>query len=329
MVDRARIFIKAGDGGAGSASFRREKFIPRGGPDGGDGGKGGNVYFVTEANISTLADFARQERFEAENGGPGIKKKMFGKAGKDLIIKVPVGTIVKLRLPTAKMTEIEKIIDFDKKDMNVKVAKGGKGGRGNVHFKSSRNTTPREFEVGVPGEAFAVEMELKLLADIALVGLPNAGKSTLLSVLSAAKPKIADYPFTTLEPNLGVLNLGEKNVVIADIPGLIEGASEGKGLGIQFLQHVERTRILLHLVSLESADPIGDYKSIRKEMELFGQGLKDKKELVLLTKADLFDEERAKEVKKMFAKKKIRTLIVSSGNRKGIDELKKEIQEII
>jgi len=351
MVDQVKIMVRGGNGGAGAVSFRREKFIPKGGPDGGDGGKGGNVYLVTDPNLSTLQDFAHNKKYAAGDGGKGHGKKMSGPKGDDIIIKVPVGTSIKMtrlaletdeekdvRVRGMKLGVLGKLfrqghiegetwqyIDLDKPDMNLRIARGGKGGRGNVHFKGSSRTTPMIAEDGQLGESFEVELELKLLADVGLVGLPNAGKSTLLSVLSNARPKVADYEFTTLEPNLGVLKEGDKHVVIADIPGLIEGASEGKGLGIKFLKHIERTKLLVHLVPAGAEEPTGiysKYQAIRKELKEFGAGLEDKKEIVILSKIDLIEEKKVAEIVKFFAKKKVKVLPISAATGEGIKQLK-------
>ncbi len=342
MVDTAKIWIRAGNGGDGSISFRREKFIPKGGPDGGDGAKGGDVYVETDPNLNTLDYFAHSQKFFADNGKPGSKKKMSGLKGEDLTIKVPIGTVIRFKNAKeqtqrenpnlmASRQELAKdqtepgLIDFDKPGMKILVAKGGKGGRGNVHFKSASSTTPMVAEQGQLGDSYIAELELKLLADVGLVGLPNAGKSTLLSVLSNARPKVADYEFTTLEPNLGVLKIGEKRLVIADIPGLIEGASEGRGLGIQFLKHIERTKVLVHLVSAseeEAEDIYKKYVTVRKELEEYGTDILEKEEIVVLSKIDLVDEKKVKEVVNYFKKKKIDLLPISAANQEGIKELK-------
>lgn len=372
MVDQVRITVRAGNGGNGAVSFRREKFIPKGGPDGGDGSKGGDVYLETDPNISTLQDFAHNKKYEAEDGGKGGGKKMFGPKGEDITIKVPVGTVVYLKR-LAPETEAEKeirvkgmkigvlgklfshnfyegeaeqILDMNKEEMRLKIARGGKGGRGNVHFKGPERTTPMIAEAGQLGEHFEATLELKLLADIGLVGLPNAGKSTLLSVLSNARPKIADYEFTTLEPNLGVLSVEGKHLVIADIPGLIEGASEGKGLGDRFLKHLERTRLLVHIVGVNlkkagSLEELGeslyaDYKTIRNELKKYGAAprafhlgeqaaLDKKKEIVVINKIDLIDKDMVNEVVKYFKVKKVKVFPISCGNRQGIDDLMKKI----
>jgi len=323
MVDSAKILVKAGDGGDGIVHFRREKYKPRGGPDGGDGGKGGDVYIETDKNLSTLSDFAHKKRFEAENGQNGMGALKSGKAGEDLVIKVPVGTVVRF--------DDDRVLDMDKAGMKELVAKGGKGGRGNWRFRSSVNQAPREVEEGEKGEGFELDLELKLLADVGLVGLPNAGKSTLLSVLTKARPKIADYEFTTLEPNLGVMEVEERSLVLADIPGLIEGASKGKGLGIQFLKHVERTSVLVHLLTIDlEADDLKvweGYETIRKELKDFGAGLEEKKEIVVLNKIDLLDKDQVEMVVKLFAKKGIEVLPISCGTLLGIGDLKKRVLE--
>ena len=343
MVDQAKLWISAGNGGNGAVSFRREKFIPKGGPDGGDGGKGGDIYLETDTNMNTLDDFAHRQKFEAENGGKGMGKKMSGAKGDDLIIKVPLGTVVGLQGQALQVENGQTqgsaptVVDFDRKGMRVLVAKGGKGGRGNEHFKSASNTTPMTAEPGEMGERYDVEMSLKLLADVGLVGLPNAGKSTLLSVLSNARPKVADYEFTTLEPNLGVLKTQGKNLVIADIPGLIEGASEGKGLGTKFLKHIERTKVLVHLVAAdlqsqalqgESVTVWENYQKIRKELKNYGGEIDKKEEIVVLSKIDLVSEDNIKEMVEYFKKKKIDILPISSGNGQGLAELKLKLSDI-
>ena len=330
MIDFVHVSIKGGKGGNGSVSFRRERFIPKGGPDGGDGGKGGNVYFEVDPNINTLSSFNRNQKLWAENGKNGLGKKMFGAKGEDLTVKVPLGTILHLKALDGRAMDL---IDIDMSEPGARylVAKGGKGGRGNVHFKSSRNTTPREAEDGEMGELYEATMELKLLADIGLVGLPNAGKSTLLSAITKARPKVANYEFTTLEPNLGVMEYKEKSVVIADIPGLIEGASEGKGLGVQFLKHIERTRKLAHLISVESVDPelmYKNYVTVRNELKSFASDLAKKKELVVLTKVDLVNTEQMKMILDFFGSKKIKPLVLSVANNQGIEKLKSKFLDI-
>ncbi|OGD83694.1 hypothetical protein A2572_01530 [Candidatus Collierbacteria bacterium RIFOXYD1_FULL_40_9] len=324
MVDFVHVSVKAGKGGNGSVSFRRERFIPKGGPDGGDGGKGGNVYFETDSNLNTLAAFNHNQKLWAENGKNGLGKKMFGAKGMDLVVKVPVGTTLHLKALDGRAMDLLDI-DMDKLNMKLLIAKGGKGGKGNVHFKSSRNTTPRTAEDGAPGEEFDLKMELKLLADIGLVGLPNAGKSTLLAAITKATPKIADYEFTTLEPNLGVMEHKGESVVVADIPGLIEGASDGKGLGIQFLKHIERTKKIAHLVSVVPVNPeeiYGNYLKVRMELTAYGELLKEKREIVFLSKIDLINEDQLEKVVGYFKKKKIKTLPLSVANGTGLEKLK-------
>jgi len=342
MIDRARITIRAGNGGDGIVHFRRAKFQPKAGPDGGDGGKGGNFYIQADANLSTLDDYAHKQKFQAEDGQPGGGEVCSGAKGEHVTIKVPVGTLVKLTSDNGEL----RILDFDEDGMKVLVAKGGRGGRGNYQFRSSTNQTPQQSTPGEMAEIFEVEMDLKLLADVGLIGLPNAGKSTLLSVLSNARPKIANYPFTTLEPNLGVANVKGKKIVIADIPGLIEGASEGKGLGVQFLRHVERTKILVHVISVTlnsfqgRSDEEGsmlnqvqhdniqiwkDYMTVRNELKKFGNGLDEKKEIVVVNKIDMVSEKEVAEILKTFKKKKIVVLPISCGTMTGIEELRGKI----
>ncbi len=324
MIDFVRVSLKAGKGGNGSVSFRRERFIPKGGPDGGDGGKGGNVYFETDTNLNTLADFTHNQKIWADNGKNGSGKKMYGLKGSDLIVKVPVGTTLHLKALDGRAMDLQDI-DMNEPGMKLLIARGGRGGRGNVHFKSSRNTTPRTAEDGAAGEEFELKMELKLLADIGLVGLPNAGKSTLLSAITKARPKIADYEFTTLEPNLGVMLHKEGSVVVADIPGLIEGASEGKGLGVQFLRHIERTKKIAHLVSVVPIDPkkiYENYLKVRNELTFYGSDMDKKKEVVFLSKVDLISDEQLQEVVDYFKKKKINVFCLSVANGVGVESLK-------
>jgi GTP-binding protein len=285
FVDEATIHVKAGDGGDGCVSFRREKYIPKGGPDGGDGGNGASIVFVADPNKNTLLDFAGRHHWRAEKGEAGMGKKMYGKAGEDMVILVPPGT-------TVYDTEKEILLaDLDIPEKRVIIARGGKGGKGNWHFKSSTNQTPRYAEAGTMGEERMLKLQLKLIADVGLVGMPNAGKSTLLSAVSAARPKIADYPFTTLEPQLGIATLvGERRMVIADIPGLIEGAQHGAGLGHAFLKHIERTKIIVHLLDLypvDQSNPADNYRKIRAELEAFSKELAGKREIIAANKTDL------------------------------------------
>ena len=274
FVDEAKIYVKAGDGGAGCVSFRREKFTPKGGPDGGDGGSGGSVIFVADENKNTLLDFAGKHHWIAERGQHGMGSKCFGLSGNDLVIQVPVGTMV-FDADTDML-----IADMDKDEKRVVIAQGGMGGRGNVHYKSSTNQAPRYAQTGTEGVARNLKLELKLIADVGLVGMPNAGKSTLLRTISHARPKVADYPFTTLEPQLGIADLvGDRRMVIADIPGLIEGAKDGAGLGHAFLKHIERTKIIVHLLDLyptDNSNPAENYKKIRSEIEAFSEVLANK-----------------------------------------------------
>ncbi|MCX6809646.1 MAG: GTPase ObgE [Candidatus Berkelbacteria bacterium] len=281
LVDEAKIHARAGKGGDGAATFRREKYIDKGGPDGGDGGQGGDIIIKSSNNVNTLFDFYRLKDFSSEDGMPGSKNKKHGRNANDLILNVPVGTII------LDLDKNEQVADLNKENMAIIIAKGGKGGLGNVHFKSSTHQTPREFKPGAKGEEKNLKLDLKIVADIGLIGLPNAGKSTLLSVISNAKPKIADYPFTTLEPVLGVVKFKDKSFIACDIPGLIRDASVGRGLGFKFLRHILRTRVLVHLVDATSNSPESDYKNIRAELKKYDPDLEKKKEIVVLTKTDL------------------------------------------
>ncbi len=285
FLDQAKIYISSGDGGAGCISFRREKFIEFGGPDGGNGGRGGDVWAECVQNLNTLIDYRYQQHFKAKTGGHGMGRDRSGAKGADRIIKVPPGTQI--------FAEDQKTLlaDMENPGDRSLLAKGGNGGFGNAHFKSSTNQTPRHANPGLPGEELTIWLRLKMIADAGVVGLPNAGKSTFLATVSAAKPKIADYPFTTLHPNLGVVRAGEVDFVLADIPGLIEGASEGAGLGTRFLGHVERTKVLLHLVDATEEDVGSAYRTVRQELKAYGAGLEEKKEIVALSKCDAVDEE--------------------------------------
>src|SRR5690554_4213582 len=292
LVDEAEITVTAGKGGNGCVGFRREKFIPKGGPDGGDGGDGGSVWLQADENLNTLVDFRHQRRFQAQRGEGGMGQQKYGKGGDDLVITVPVGTVV------TNVDTDEVIGDMTEHGQRLLVARGGKGGLGNMHFKSSTNRTPRQSTPGEPGEERALRLELKLLADVGLLGFPNAGKSTLVRAVSAATPRVADYPFTTLYPNLGVVSVEPaRSFVIADIPGLIEGAADGAGLGALFLRHIQRTRLLLHLVEVEpldGSDPVEQVRTIERELEKFDAGLLDKPRWLLLNKADLVPAEDAR-----------------------------------
>ena len=329
MVDYVKLHIKAGKGGNGAASFQRLRGRPYGPPDGGDGGEGGNVYLIANKDLTTLVPYRYKKNFEAEDGLRGGKNQRIGKSGEDLLLPVPAGT----KVMDAKERLFADLTNVGEKAL---VAKGGKGGRGNMHIKRSeiKESTPglgrkseawRWFEPGEEGQEIELILELKLLADVGLIGLPNAGKSTLLSKLTAATPKIAAYAFTTTEPNLGVTHHKGREVVIADIPGLIEGASKGKGLGDLFLRHVERTKILVHLVSVESEDPIRDLKVVDKELKKYSKELADKPQVYLLTKIDAVDLETFNNNISQFKKKRIKVLPISSMTGDGLEELKDEM----
>ncbi len=325
FLDEAKIFIKSGNGGSGCASFRREKFISHGGPDGGDGGKGGSVYFECVDNLNTLIDFRYQQHFKANNGRSGSGQNCHGASAEDIIIKVPVGTEI--------LTEDKEhvIFDFTEVGQKIMIAKGGDGGLGNTHFKSSINQAPTRKTEGWPGEELWVWLRLKLISDSGLVGLPNAGKSTFLATVSAAKPKIADYPFTTLKPQLGVVYIDDSEFVIADLPGLIKGASEGIGLGDRFLKHVERAGVLLHLIDITQEDIISAYETIRHELDEYG--LEDKEEVIALSKCDaLSEEEIAKKIKLLSDHCGKKVFAISAAAKKGVDvvlrELKKHINHV-
>jgi len=316
LIDEATIIIKAGKGGNGAVSFRRNAQTARGGPDGGNGGNGGNVYLQGINDITALGEFRYKKEVHAEDGIKGGKKNLFGRNGKDLIVFVPLGT----QVTNTKDLQSFEITTLDDK---VLIAKGGKGGRGNNEFKSATVQAPKFAEKGEPGEEKRLYFEMKLIADIGLIGLPNAGKSSLLSVLTNAHPKIGDYPFTTLEPNLGVM----ERFVLADIPGLIEGASQGKGLGDKFLRHVEKTRVLIHCLDLLSTDLAGDYQTVRQELKQYNPNLLGKKELLVLTKADMVDQETLKKSKKQAEKLNKDYLVVSIYNPDELVTLKAKILE--
>ena len=323
FVDTAKVYIKAGKGGNGAISFRHEIYIPKGGPDGGDGGKGGDVVFVASKDCDTLIDFRFQPKLIAEDGKAGSGQKSSGKSGKDLEVEVPIGTVVK------RDGEIVADLTFDG-DRQI-VAHGGDGGYGNWHFRSSTRQTPKIAELGNPGESYDAELELKLLADVGLVGFPNAGKSTFLSVVSNATPEIADYPFTTITPNLGVAKVDDHAVLIADIPGLIEGASDGKGLGDRFLRHVERTKVLLHLIDVYSEDAGKAYKDIRSELEKYSSELAERPEIVALTKCEGLDEELIKMQMQAILEQNsdAKIFAISSSAHQGLTEVLRELWQII
>src|SRR6201987_1064552 len=329
FIDEATIRVKAGDGGNGCLAFRREKFVPRGGPSGGDGGKGGDVVMESSERHNTLVHFRFNPEYKAERGrhGEGSNKK--GRDGVDVLLKVPIGTIV------YDDETGDKVHDFSHADERVVIARGGRGGRGNARFATSTHQAPREHEPGRPGEERVFRLELKLLADVGLVGYPNVGKSTLISRISAARPKIADYPFTTLQPNLGVVAVGDKkdeiSFVVADIPGLIEGAHEGAGLGMQFLRHIERTRLLVHLVDVSDAsgrpDVVKDVEVILGELDSFGAHLAEKPMIMVASKIDAANKDRLAKLKAYCKKKKLELFPISAVTGKGIDELKYAMAE--
>ena len=320
FLDQVKIFIKAGDGGSGSPSFRREKFIEFGGPDGGDGGKGGSIILKSERNLNTLIDFRYQQHFKAQRGEDGKGKKKTGKGGEDLHLRVPVGTQV--------FEEDNKtlIFDFKKENENFVAALGGKGGLGNTRFKSSTNRAPKKITKGVKGEEFWIWLQLKTIADIGIIGLPNAGKSSLLASITKATPKIANYKFTTLNPNLGVAIYDNKEIILADIPGIIEGAHSGTGLGIKFLKHIERCKTLLHLIDVTENDLFKSYKQIREELGKYSKDLLKKNELVVLNKIDLINKKELKEKEEKFNKKtKKKVLLLSTIKKQYISKIKSKI----
>ena len=318
FLDQAKIYIKAGNGGSGSASFRREKFVEYGGPDGGDGGDGGSIIVQSDRNLNTLIDFRYAQHFKAQHGKPGSKKNKTGANGEDLILKVPLGT----QLYEEDNNTL--IYDFTKNKEKYLVAFGGKGGLGNVRFKSSTNRAPRKKTNGKLGEEFWIWLQLKVIADIGIIGKPNAGKSSLLAALTRAKPKIANYPFTTINPNLGVSYYGGKEITLADIPGLVEGAHKGVGLGDKFLRHIERCKILLHLIDLSESNLLNSYKKIKLELSNYDKDLIKKKEIIFFNKSDLLENNEISEKLKEF-KKKIKTKyeIVSVYSNKDIQRMKK------
>lgn len=328
MIDTAVIKVKAGNGGDGHVSFRREKFIPRGGPDGGDGGKGGDVYFVADENLNTLIDFHSRPLYEGQPGQEGGKKKFSGKYGDDLIIRVPTGTLIYDIREDNKELLVEDLVTHEQKFL---IAKGGRGGLGNDHFKSSTNQTPRQYTPGVQGEEKTIRLEVKLVADVGIIGLPNAGKSTLLNILTNATAKVANYPFTTLSPNLGTYKLKNgQTIVLSDIPGLIEGASAGKGLGDDFLRHIERTRMIVHMIDGFTENVLEAYDVIRKELQEYGKKLIDKYEVVVINKMDLIEvREYLPTIKEEFNKKGIKVFGISAATGEGIEELMIEVLKVL
>ena len=320
FLDQVKIYVKAGDGGSGSPSFRREKFIEFGGPDGGDGGKGGSVMLVSERNLNTLIDFRYQQHFKAERGRDGSGKNKTGRGGENLYLKVPIGTQV--------FEEDNKtlIFDFKKEKEEFVAAIGGKGGFGNTRFKSSTNRAPKKFTKGAIGEEFWIWLQLKTIADIGIIGLPNAGKSSLLASLTSATPKIANYKFTTLNPNLGVAIYDDKEITLADIPGLIEGAHKGSGLGIKFLKHIERCKVLLHLIDISEKNLVNSYSQVRDEMAKYSSELLKKREIIVFNKTDLVDEEeKNKKIKEFDEIIKKPTFETSTLDKKSISDIKSKL----
>ena len=316
FLDEATVYIKSGDGGAGCASFRREKYIEFGGPDGGDGGRGGDVIATAVAGLNTLIDFRYRQHFKAQKGRGGMGKQRTGAGGKSVVIKIPVGTEI-MEDETGEL-----MADLTHAGQEVVLLVGGDGGRGNLHFKSSTNRAPRRADPGWPGQEMLIRLRLKLIADAGLVGLPNAGKSTLLAATSRARPKIADYPFTTLHPQLGVVHAGDREFVLADIPGLIEGAHEGHGLGDRFLGHIERCGVLLHLVDATQEDVIGAYRTVRHEMAEYGGGLSDKAEIVGLNKCDALDAGATADIQAALQAETDSPVMALSGvSKQGVDEV--------
>ncbi len=326
FLDQAKIYIKSGDGGPGCVSFRRVKYVAFGGPDGGNGGKGRNMIFEAVDNLNTLIDFRYTQHFKAKNGMHGMGKNRTGASADDLVIKVPVGTQI--------IADDKETLLYDMKEVGQRVValKGGDGGFGNAHYKSATNQAPKKFTPGWSGQEMDIWLRLKIIADAGLLGLPNAGKSTFLSAISRARPKIADYPFTTLHPNLGVAKIDNHEFVVADIPGIIEGAHEGHGLGTRFLGHIERTSVHLHLIDITQDDIVGAYKTIRKELEAYGHGLSDKKEIVALNKCDALGKELSQDQAQIFEEKTgIKPMLISAVSGENIKSvlfaLSKEIKK--
>ena len=320
FLDQAKIYIKAGNGGSGSASFRREKFIEYGGPDGGDGGNGGSIIVESDRNLNTLIDFRYAQHFKAQHGKPGSKRNKTGANGDDLILKVPLGTQI------YEEDNNTLIYDFTKNSEKYLVASGGKGGLGNVRFKSSTNRAPKKKTNGKLGEEFWIWLQLKVIADIGIIGQPNAGKSSLLAALTRAKPKIANYPFTTINPNLGVSYYNGKEITLADIPGLVEGAHKGVGLGDKFLRHIERCKVLLHLIDLTENDLVVTYKKIKKELISYDKKLNTKQEIIFFNKSDLLNKDEIKKKLLIFKKKiKLKYDVISVFNNEDVQKIKKSL----
>lgn len=327
MIDRSQIYVSGGNGGNGIVSFRREKYVPFGGPDGGDGGDGGSVYIMGVSNIATLRQFRYQKQFRAGRGAHGKGKNMHGRRGEDLIIHVPVGTLVKRRLDDGSDVLVDDIVHHEQR---VMVARGGKGGRGNARFASPTNQAPRSAEQGGQGEEATLVLDLKLIADVGVVGFPNAGKSTLVSAVSRATPKVADYPFTTLEPVLGVVEIGYRNFIIADIPGIIEGAHRGLGLGLDFLRHIERTKTIIHIIDGSSDAVLSDLKDIEAELEAYGAGLREKPRIVAVNKIDLPEvRKRLQRIRSELQDSAVDVYFISAATGEGVDELMKKTLEML
>src|SRR5690349_3627325 len=328
FIDEAKIQLKAGDGGNGCVAFRREAHVPRGGPSGGDGGNGGSIIIVADPQLYTLLDYKYRQHYKATRGEDGRNRDQYGKGGADLELRVPVGTVVH----DHETGEI--IADLDQAGARCVAARGGTGGQGNIHFATAWNRTPRSATDGTPGEERVVRLELKLLADVGLLGFPNVGKSTFISVVSRARPKIADYPFTTLAPNLGVVSLGEeRSFVVADIPGLVEGAAEGAGLGLRFLKHVERTRVLLHIITVDpdpERDPVRDFAVLRKELAHFDPALAERPSIVVMSKLDVTEAREAMpQLKKTLKRRGIELLGISAATGEGIPEMLDAIEKLL
>jgi len=320
FLDQVKIFVKAGTGGSGSASMRREKFIEFGGPDGGNGGKGASIIIKSERNLNTLIDYRYTQHFKAERGQDGMSKNKSGKSGKDLYLKVPIGTQI--------LEEDNKtlLFDFKLEKEEFVVANGGRGGLGNTNFKTSTNRAPRKFTKGLNGEEFWIWLQLKTIADVGIIGLPNAGKSSLLAAVTNANPKIANYKFTTINPNLGVAEYDDKEITIADIPGLIEGAHRGTGLGIKFLKHIERCKTLIHMIDITDKNLESSYKQIKNEISKYSKELLKKKEIIILNKTDLIEKEMVEKIKKKFSKnKKCDVLTLSTLDKKSVSKIKAKL----
>jgi len=332
FIDQAELEIKAGDGGDGAVTFRREKYVPKGGPSGGNGGKGGDVIIQAFGNLNTLLDFKYKRKYLAGDGAIGGSSLKDGKNGKDVLIKVPVGTIIKDFVGVHAFGKSHKILaDLDGEGKSIIIAKGGKGGKGNSNFATSTNQAPRYAEEGKKGESKKIILELKLIADVGIVGFPNAGKSTLISVISSAKPKISDYPFTTLEPNLGIVYYKDyKNFTVADIPGIIEGAHEGKGLGLKFLRHIERTKILLFMIEVTSENIEKDFKILLNELKQYSKKLAERKKIIALSKSDLLEEKSFATIsRKKISKEVIPVILISAVTNEGIPGLLDKLWEAL